>query len=215
LRKPVNYTVDDLEIDDVEKSLDQGDKEGFNKETLHQGFSSAQEALGDGGIGIKDNEQLEVGDSSLQSFSRDYLEGGDGFCFDGEEVGVPGVDRNSYFSKVELSDDHLERGGGFCLDESDAGMDQGTNQNPPSTGDLLEDVEHGTELLNEVRDGGRTSASETELNADSVVAAGRAGGHLKSSVSGPEITKNETGATGGGGSLSAMPYLLKRKRRKM
>ncbi|XP_073261818.1 DNA repair protein UVH3 isoform X3 [Populus alba] len=215
LRKPVNYTVDDLEIDDVEKSLDQGDKKGFDKEALHQDFSSAQEARGDGGIGIKDNEQLEVGDSSLQSFSRDYLERGDGFCFDGEEVGLPGVDRNSHFSEVEPSDDHLERGGGFCLDESDAGMDQGTAHSPPATGDLLEDVEHGTEHLKEVGDGGRTSASETELNADSVVAAAHAGGHLRSSVSGPEITKNETGATGGAGSLSAMPYFLKRKRRKM
>ncbi|KAJ6757731.1 hypothetical protein OIU74_026908 [Salix koriyanagi] len=61
---------------------------------------------------------------------------------------------------------------------------QGTARSPPTTvdgetGDLLEDVEHDTELLNEVRDGGRTRASDTELNADNVVAA-HADGHLRS-----------------------------------
>ncbi|KAB5529766.1 hypothetical protein DKX38_019847 [Salix brachista] len=138
----------------------------------------------DGGIGIKDNEQLEVGDSSLQSFSRDHLERGDGLFFDGEEAGLLGVNQNSYFFRGELSNDYLERGGGFCLDESDTGMDQGTAHSPPTTvdgetGDLLEDVEHDTELLNEVRDGGRTRASDTELNADNVVAA-HVDGHLRS-----------------------------------
>ncbi|KAF9663469.1 hypothetical protein SADUNF_Sadunf17G0053700 [Salix dunnii] len=218
LRKPVNYAVDYLEIDDVEESLDQGDKKGFDKEALHQGFSSAHEARGHGGNGIKDNEQFEVGDSSLQSFSRDYLESGDGLFFEGEEVGLPGVDQNSYFPEAELSNDYLESGGGFCLDESDKGMDQGTTHSQPTTadgetGDLLEDVEHDTELLNELRDGGRIRASDTELNADNVVAA-HVDGHLRSSVSGPEITKNETGANGGAGSLRAMPHFLKRKRRK-
>ena len=159
-----------------------------------------------------------MGDSSLQSFSRDHLERGDGLFFDGEEVGLPGVDQNSYFQEAELSNDYLESGGGFCLDESDTGMDQGTAHSPPTTvdgetGDLLEDVEHDTELLNEFRDGGRIRASDTELNADNVVAA-HADGHSRSSVSGPEITKNETGATGGAGSLRAMPHFLKRKRRK-
>ncbi|KAJ6757729.1 hypothetical protein OIU74_026906 [Salix koriyanagi] len=160
LRKPVNYTIDYLEIDDVEKSLE--------REI----------------IGIKDNEQLEVGDSSLQSFSRDHLERGDGLFLDGEEAGLLGVNQNSYFFRGELSNDYLEMGGGFCLDESDTGMDQGTAHSPPTTvdgetGDLLEDVEHDTELLNEVRDGGRTRASDTELNADNVVAA-HADGHLRS-----------------------------------
>ncbi|KAJ6379617.1 hypothetical protein OIU76_016291 [Salix suchowensis] len=144
LQKPVNYTIDYLEIDDVEKSL-----EGEI-------------------IGIKDNEQLEVGDSSLQSFSRDHLERGDGLFLDGEEVGLLGVNQNSYFFRGELSNDYLEMGGGFCLDESDTGMDQGTAHSPPTTvdgetGDLLEDVEHDTELLNEVRDGERTRASDTRV----------------------------------------------------
>ncbi|KAJ6677489.1 hypothetical protein OIU79_030242 [Salix purpurea] len=61
---------------------------------------------------------------------------------------------------------------------------QGTAHSPPTTvdgetGDLLEDIEHDTELLNQVRDGGRTRASDTELNADNVVAA-HADGHLRS-----------------------------------
>ena len=69
------------------------------------------------------------------------------------------------------------------------------------------------ELLNEVRDGGRTRASDTELNADSMVVA-HADGHLRSSVFGLEITKNKTRATGGAGSLRAKLHFLKRKQRK-
>ena len=65
-----------------------------------------------------------MGDSSLQRFSRDPLERGDGLSFDGEEVVRPGVNQNNYFSEAELSNDYLERGGGFSQDESDAGMDQ-------------------------------------------------------------------------------------------
>ncbi|KAJ6433796.1 hypothetical protein OIU84_017490 [Salix udensis] len=80
------------------------------------------------------------------------LKWGDGLFLDGEEAGLLGVNQNSYFFRGELSNDYLEMG---------------------------EDVEHDTELLNEVRDGGRTRASDTELNADNVVAA-HADGHLRS-----------------------------------
>ncbi|CAK7328204.1 unnamed protein product [Dovyalis caffra] len=207
-RKPVNYRVDDLEIDDVEKSLDQG-------------FPCAQESHGDGATDVNDNGQLKVGDSSLQSFSKDYLERRDGFCI-GEEVGLPVMDQNNYSPKVEVSKDYLERGGGFCLDDSEAGKDQGSTHSPPTTADretgdssyfsdILEDVDHGTELLNELRNGGK-NVNDTDLKADSEVAT-PAGGHSVSSESLPEIIKNDNLTSGGVGSLSAMPF-LKRKRRK-
>ncbi|KAJ6370214.1 hypothetical protein OIU76_028481 [Salix suchowensis] len=62
------------------------------------------------------------------------------------------------FQRLNFQMITLKVGGGFCLHESDTGMDQGTAHSPPTTadretGDLLEDVEHDTELLDEVRDG--------------------------------------------------------------
>uniref|UniRef100_A0A6N2MDP7 Uncharacterized protein n=1 Tax=Salix viminalis TaxID=40686 RepID=A0A6N2MDP7_SALVM len=138
LRKPVNYTVDYLEIDDVEKSLE--------------------------------GEMVALASKTMNNLKWEIL----------HFRASPGI-----ILKGEMDFSSMERkGGGFCLDESDTGMDQGTAHSPPTTvdgetGDLLEDVEHDTELLNEVRDGGRTRASDTELNADNVVAA-HADCHLRS-----------------------------------
>uniref|UniRef100_A0A6N2LFV9 Uncharacterized protein n=1 Tax=Salix viminalis TaxID=40686 RepID=A0A6N2LFV9_SALVM len=147
LRKPVNYTVDYLEIDDGE---------------------------------VLGREMVALASKTMNNLKWEILHfrASPGIILKGE------MDFSSMERKGELSNDYLERGGGFCLDESDTGMDQGTAHSPPTTvdgetGDLLEDVEHDTELLNEVRDGGRTRASDTELNADNVVAA-HADCHLRS-----------------------------------
>ncbi|KAF2316157.1 hypothetical protein GH714_041496 [Hevea brasiliensis] len=231
-RKPASYTVDDLEIDDVDKSLHQGDTR-LNEEVLEAGISGVQGECKSADASLNGEEQHKVEDSLPEDFSEHYLEHAVGFLADEDGSGQAGVAKNTYPSEPGVSNDYLAMGGGFCVDESDTGTYQDVCHRPSMAAEwetvdsshftgLMEEAASGKSSfqlvssvkrsLNDSEDGGKTNAFDTELSGDCINERDT-GDHSKLSLSLPESTENDAGGSSIR-SLSAMPF-LKRKRRKI
>ncbi|XP_021639284.2 DNA repair protein UVH3 isoform X2 [Hevea brasiliensis] len=231
-RKPASYTVDDLEIDDVDKSLHHGDTR-LNEEVLEAGISGVQGECKSADASLNGEEQHKVEDSLPEDFSEDYLEQAVGFVADEDGSGQAGVAKNTYPSEPGVSNDYLAMGGGFCVDESDTGTYQDVCHRPSMAAEwetvdsshftgLMEEAASGKSSfqlvssvkrsLNDSQDGGKTNAFDTELSVDCINERDT-GDHSKLSLPLPESTENDAGGSSIR-SLSAMPF-LKRKRRKI
>ncbi|XP_062106804.1 DNA repair protein UVH3 isoform X2 [Humulus lupulus] len=118
LRKPVNYTANDSDIDDLDKLFDQGNEKYFDGKVSEQDLcENADSSLGQ-------NEKDDVRNPSPRNgLDEDYLAGGGGFC--------PDNGKNDQPSVSQLGDSHLEAdacedykaGGGFCMEESETSPD--------------------------------------------------------------------------------------------
>jgi hypothetical protein len=121
----VNYSVNDLEADDVDKSSDQRDKGYSDEEAVELDLSSAQGACGDAAAGHDEKKQHDAGGPALEEhLHKDYVEMGGGFCTDEFEIGQPDVSQYGDSFEAEFSEDYLKIGGGFCLAEGETQNDK-------------------------------------------------------------------------------------------
>ncbi|KAB1211737.1 DNA repair protein UVH3 [Morella rubra] len=230
-RKPVNYTVNDFEVEDLEKSADQSEKKCSDDESLEQDLSSAQGVCGDAAAaGHNGKKQRHAEDPALEEgLHGDCLKIGGGFCTGECEISQPDVSQCLDPSQTEVPKDYLKIGGGFCLDEGEEENDQDGSNGPaaasaPGNADISHlsgfmdegDLDSGSAQSNllpkDALDGpGKTDAYNTESNQDHLNASSN-DGNPKGYVDLPENRKGTTGTTTVGG-LSAMPF-LRRKRRK-
>uniref|UniRef100_A0A2N9I1V5 DNA repair protein UVH3 n=1 Tax=Fagus sylvatica TaxID=28930 RepID=A0A2N9I1V5_FAGSY len=232
-RKPVNYSVNDLEADDVDKSSDQRDKGYSDEEAVELDLSSAQGACGDAAAGHDEKKQHDAGGPALEEhLHKDYVEMGGGFCTDEFEIGQPDVSQYGDSFEAEFSEDYLKIGGGFCLAEGETQNDEdgahdpttataSGNADPSHCSGFMEEADLGCGsvqfnlgpkgALDEIQDSGKTDAYDTDSKLEHLNASSN-DDNSKGYVSLQENTKNDTGITSVGG-LSAMPF-LKRKRRK-
>ncbi|XP_043806922.1 DNA repair protein UVH3 isoform X3 [Manihot esculenta] len=223
-RKPVNYTLDDLEIDDVDQSLGEGDTRP-NEGALEAGVSGVQ--------GASENAEQMTSqslDPLPDDFFDDHLEQEVGFLADEAGSGHAGVTKNTYPSEAGVSDDYLMRGGGFCVDESETATHQDTCHSPSMAAEcgtvdsshftgLMEETDRGKVSVqsvsrvqrssNDIQDGGKTNAFDSESSVGCVNATDTSG-HFEVSL--PESSKKDAGESSVR-SLSAMPF-LRRKRKK-
>lgn len=234
VRKPVDYTVNHFEADDVDKSSDQSEKECLDEEAVERDISSAQVVCGDATSGHNEKKQHNAGHPALEEcLQRDYLDIGGGFCTEECEIGQPDVSQCGDPSfEAEFSKDYLNMGGGFCLDEGEPENDQDGGHGPAlatasGNADLSHrsgfmdeaDIDNGSVhsnlvpkgALNGLQEGGKMDAHDTASNVDHLNTSSN-DGNSKGRGSLQENTKDDTGTTSVGG-LSAMPF-LRRKRRK-
>lgn len=100
MRKPVDYTANDFEIEDLDQSVDQGDKKS-------SGLGQAKE---------NNAQNLSRG----EGLDEDYLEKGGGFCPDNDDNDGPDVSqRGNPCLEGDFSEEFLRTGGGFCMDEGE------------------------------------------------------------------------------------------------
>jgi DNA excision repair protein ERCC-5 len=222
VRRPVNYTVNHFEADDVDKSSDQSNTECSDEEAVEQ-------ECGDAAAGHN------AGHPALEEcLHGDSLEMGGGLCTDKCEISQPGVSQCVDLSfEARFSKDYLNMGGGFCLDEGEPESDTDGAHGPASATasgnadlshrssflDEADDIDNGSVhsnlvpkgALNGLQDRGKMDADDTTSNVDHLNTSSN-DGNSKGLGSLQENTKDHTGKTFVGG-LSAMPF-LRRKRRK-
>ncbi|KAJ4839275.1 hypothetical protein Tsubulata_050010 [Turnera subulata] len=202
LRRPVNYAVNEVEIDG-KMSLEEGDKKESDEEATDPGLSRTPRAHGDNGShGME--QHTEDYPAVQEDFSGDYFGRGGGFCVGEGEDDQLDVNQNESSFDANVSQDYLKMGGGFCVDDKEAGKDQDTGHSSPADAvggavdslcfSTLEDASHGAKLK-------MGNVESTGAGAESNI-----GMPL------PQSSAGNDGAAGIGG-LSAMPF-LKRKRRK-
>ena len=147
----MNYSVNDLEADDVDKSSDQRDKGYSDEEAVELDLSSAQGVCGDAAAGHGEKKQHDAGGPALEEhLHKDYVEMGGGFCTDEFEIGQPDVSQYGDSFEAEFSEDYLKIGGGFCLDEGETQNDQdGAHDPTTATASGNADPSHCSGLMDE------------------------------------------------------------------
>ncbi|ONI19492.1 hypothetical protein PRUPE_3G281300 [Prunus persica] len=133
LRKPVNYTVNDLENDDVDDPLDHCDTKCSNEESGEQLLSWDKGKCEEGPSRFSEKKQQNAGNLSPNAgLCNDYLETGGGFCLVEDETGelagggfCPVEDETGELGlsqhhdpsfEAEASEDYLKMGGRLCRD---------------------------------------------------------------------------------------------------
>lgn len=134
MRKPVNYSVNDLENDDVDDPLDHCDTKCSNEESGEQLLSWDEEDKSEEGPSrFSEKKQQNAGNLSPNAgLCNDYLETGGGFCLVEDETGelagggfCPVEDETGELGlsqhhdpsfEAEVSEDYLKMGGRLCRD---------------------------------------------------------------------------------------------------
>ncbi|KAL5864228.1 hypothetical protein ACOSQ3_001742 [Xanthoceras sorbifolium] len=222
-RKPVNYSMNDPEVDDVGKIT--SDEDYTTEEAVKPDLFVVRGMSGDySAFGGK--KQHKSGDPPLEGFSSNHLERGGGFCIDEGLIDQSMVRQNEDpFSEAEVSKDYMKMGGGFCIDESKTGdnavlnpaaIEGDANSSPCFVEKVDRNIGSGDSFssprraFNGLKYGGRTNIAGSEVNMDHQNA--RTDDNSKVDVPQQDNVKSDT-ANVSSGALSAMPF-LKRKRRK-
>ncbi|KAK2661838.1 hypothetical protein Ddye_000412 [Dipteronia dyeriana] len=225
--KPVNYRMNDPEIDDESKTS--SDKDYTTEEAVKPDLFGVGGMLGDDSAHLDGRKQHKSGDPPHEVFSSD-LERGGGFCVDEGETDQSTVRQNEDpFSVAEVSKDYLKMGGGFCAHDSEIGENQGavqnstTNEDDANTSPFFEFVEKVDPIigsgdsfssprraLNGLENDGSTDRSGFEVNLGHQNAT--TDNNSNADVSMQENVKSDS-ANVSAGVLTAMPF-LKKKRRK-
>lgn len=121
MRKTVDYTGNDSEMDDLDKSVEQGDEKSFDGEPSQPDITWIQdlsETMASGLSQVKEQSTQKI--SPGDGLDEDCLEKGGGFCPDDGDNDQPNASqRNDPYLEGEFSDEHLKTGGGFCVDEGE------------------------------------------------------------------------------------------------
>ncbi|KAM1918897.1 hypothetical protein FF1_023468 [Malus domestica] len=234
LRKPVNYTVDDLDVDDLGEPLDHSNAKCSNAETGEQVISRDEGKCEESASSLSEKKQQNEGNLSPNvGLHKDYLETGGGFCPVEDETGEPGLSQHGDPSfGAEVSEDYLKTGGGFCGDESETGNDQdgirvqtkttaSENSDLPSFSGIVNMVDLGhissqSSIGNKrplvgFQSSERTDAYDTEQNINHETAT-ITDDQTKVNASLPENSVDNSRQPSGG-ALSAMPFLRKKRRK--
>ncbi|GAU13075.1 hypothetical protein TSUD_173750, partial [Trifolium subterraneum] len=102
-RKPVNYSFEDLEVEDTVDSFDESNKTGLPGEAIKEKPSCMDDTHVDGFSRGNESGMIEI--PLKDNLPTDYLE--------------PETDAGAATPMTHPSDDYLEMGGGFCVDDSE------------------------------------------------------------------------------------------------
>ncbi|PON52043.1 XPG/Rad2 endonuclease [Trema orientale] len=207
LRKPVNYTANDSEIDDLDKLIDLNDKKCFDGEASKQDLSGGQDRCENADSSISQENKHNIENlSPSKRLDDDYLEKGGGFCPDNGENDRPGVSQHGdSHLEVEFSEEYFKTGGGFCVEECETGPDNNsTSRRVSSAGLESTDLSHCSGL-------GSADAFVSKVTVDQVNPTV----NVDQSRSGMLLQDNDRDNTQTTpvGALCAMPYLRKRRRK--
>lgn len=206
-RKSVKYTLDDdLEIDELGKAS-HDEENCSDKEAMKEPFDDHHLVVDTAACTGENNQHMED-----QHSSGDYFEMGGGFCLIEEEpepkTDEPSVGQDGDPSfEVEAFKEYLNMGGGFCLDKDETKEDLHKHASEPAT-ELVSDP-HCSNIGEEANPKRRKAdALYNEQNPDHLTPKAS-----NNSSSPPESIGQDDSGTPPMKSLSAMPY-LRRKRRK-
>ncbi|KAL6952791.1 hypothetical protein U1Q18_048908, partial [Sarracenia purpurea var. burkii] len=232
-RKAVKYSLDDLDVDELEKE-NCSDKEAVQKPYEDHAL------VGDTATDPGEKNQHKVGDHSFEKGSGgDYLEMGGGFCMEEAEpelrTGQLNLGQNSdpHF-EAEFSKEYLNTGGGLCPDEDGTSKDPYKRASKLATAFIsanadtahfsssvveadpdirsVQSISSPTKAPDGFEDRLRTDTCDGKLDLDSstpIISDDRS----SSVISPPENTRKDYSGTASINSLCAMPN-LRRKRRK-
>ncbi|KAL5582514.1 hypothetical protein UlMin_014956 [Ulmus minor] len=202
LRKPVDYTGNDSEVDDLDKSNTQMDKKWYDGKAPEQEPIWAQGIREEAASVLGQEKQHDAEKFSIgEELDGDYLEIGGGFCPEDDENNQPAAIHDGDPSlEGEVSEEYLKTGGGFCMDE-DEDKDKECDH---ATAVVIENAD-----LSHWSDQGRGDTNVSEKSTDNLK---ENDDQSKLGVSLKENATDES-AVASTGALRAMP-LLRRKRRK-
>ncbi|XP_028756680.1 DNA repair protein UVH3 isoform X2 [Neltuma alba] len=116
-RKIINYSTDNIEVEDPVISSDQSNKTDLNGEKIDEIFSGLHGVCANADSGFSRHKESTINFSPKKDLSRSYLESGGGFCTDEEKASHAGTSN----CDSSRDADYLKVGGGFCLDEDETG----------------------------------------------------------------------------------------------
>lgn len=206
LRKPVNYTANDSEIDDLDKSIDQSDQKCFDGEAVTQDLPCDQDQRENAYSSLGQGEKLNTENLSPKGLDEGYLDKGGGFRADNGENDQPVVSQHGdYHLDVEFSEEYFKTGGGFCMDEGETGPDNNSTSGRATAAVLnIADLSHCSGL-------GSTDGCVSEPAMDQA----NPSVNDNQSKSGMFLQENnpDNTQTTPTGALRPMPYLRKRRRK--
>ncbi|XP_054785792.1 DNA repair protein UVH3 isoform X2 [Prosopis cineraria] len=158
-RKIVNYSMDNVEIEDADASIDLSNKTDLNEEPIDEIFSGMHGVCGNADSGFSGHKENTINLSPKKDLSRSYLESSGGFCTDGEKTNAGA---NNFDSSRDA--DYCKVGGGFCLDEDETGSKHNEihddNYLREGGGFCLDDDETGGKC-NEINDNSATMVEDS------------------------------------------------------
>lgn len=204
----MKYTSDDdVEIDEPGKAS-HAEENCSDKEAVKEPFED-HHLVGDTAASTGEENQHKEEHSS-----GDYFEMGGGFCSIEEEPELktdePSGQNGDPSFEVESFQECLNMGGGFCLDEDETKEDPHKHASEPATGLVSDDSDPHCSNIGEEANPKRRKADAlyNEQNPDHLTPRAS-----NNSSSPPESIGQDDSGTPPMKSLSAMPY-LRRKRRK-
>ncbi|KAM5581598.1 DNA repair protein UVH3 [Rosa sericea] len=227
LRKPVNYRVNDMEIDDLDHTDSRVSEVDAGKQSLFKADGICDEIV----LGVNEKKQESAGKLSPKEGQRkDYLELGGGFCPSEDETSEPGLSNVDQHFQGDVSEDNIQMVGGFRGNENEFGTnrdgihDLATATTVSGNGDLsdfscfLDEADVGDMSVQSnlptkrplvgLPGSGRTSAYDSEQSLDHYTS----NDHSMSSVS-PQENTVDNSRQPPIGALSAMPFLRKKRRK--
>ncbi|XP_050382696.1 DNA repair protein UVH3 isoform X3 [Argentina anserina] len=226
LRKPVNYRVNDMDIDD----LDLTDSSASHMEAGKQVLSKADGRCDEVVSGVNESIQNSAGKSSpKENQSKDYLEVGGGFCLSEDETYEPGLSNVDRYFQADVSENNTEMVGQIGEDENEIGTNRDGIHDRATAATLLRngDLSDNSGFLNEADishvpvqynlptkrplvglPGSRTSACDSEQSVNHYIGSD----HSTSVASLQEDTVDYSGQPPIR-ALSAMPFLKKKRKR--
>lgn len=231
-RKPVNYSFNDLEVEDDVDSFDQSNPPRLCEELVEEKSSDIHDACGDVATDFSRGKESRIKEITLKENlpAEDYLESEGRFCTDAGATSHPRIgngDDNSVDSDP-YGGDYLKMGGGFCLDDSETGGNNrdaiDDDMNTATTVDYSADFAPSSDFLGET-DRDKSSSDmlfsgaendRSEIQQDGVKPNANSSENANSydrsdiGVLIPENAHHNSGTSAG--AFSAMPFLRKRKK---
>ncbi|XP_027349553.1 DNA repair protein UVH3 [Abrus precatorius] len=221
-RKPVNYSFEDLEIEDADDSFDQSNQTCFLEVPIEENLSHIHGACDDFATEFSMGKECSAKNFPLKDNLPSHLKSEGWFHTDAGQTSHPGTGNHV------SSDDYLKMGGGFCLDDSETGnqhnsidcvhtatvnysaefprsdfLDE-TDRDKNNSDRLLSDTEKAD---NGIQDGAASCKFNKESN-DLVNASSYDHSYIGDSIL--ENAHNNSGASTG--AFSAMPFLRRRRK---
>ncbi|XP_057720536.1 DNA repair protein UVH3 isoform X1 [Arachis stenosperma] len=226
-RKPVNYSLENLEDEELNELFDTRNQSSLCEENL----SDIPGACGDSATGLSRGKESDmISSAPTRNFPRDDLGSEGQFFTDADETTHPdpGIGDGDITVNADSCDDYLKLGGGFCLDDSD----EPSNQNAVdgvNTADtegflhcsvMMDETDHhknGSEILFSGTDNARSEMQEgrNAYNVDNEPNDNlpnlSANDQNEMGVSVPENVNHNNGNYNG--AFSAMPFLRKKRKK--
>ncbi|MED6199328.1 hypothetical protein PIB30_074944 [Stylosanthes scabra] len=124
-RKPVNYSLENLEEEELKDSFDTRNQSCLCEDPLEENLSDIPGACSDAATGLSIYKESDmINSAQTRNFPSDQLESEGQLFMDADETSHPGSSDHDNIVNAGPCDDYLKLGGGFCLDDSDERSNQ-------------------------------------------------------------------------------------------